>query len=526
MFEHPISAALFLTLLATPVIYPQLPILIRQAIRIVAVVPLLRILDRLVDRPIVPGLFVLGAFFMLDQMRTLLAPLTLIDQVLLLIEVVTGLLVLIWMLRTRRIQRLRSDHSPRLVRWLEGTARVVVVVLAFALLAAALGFMQLASVVAGTVLGSGYAAMLLYALQRLAQGMWAFALRTQTARRLRAVQHYRSLLEARAERVFSWLAVALWLAALAASAGVFDATREMIRAALTTPFGVGSFHISLGDLLAFFVTIWLSIQLSRFIRFVLEEDVYPRLHLARGLPYAFSTILHYMLLVIGVLIALAAAGLDLDRFALLVGAFGVGIGFGLQNVVNNFISGLILLFERPIQVGDTVEVGSLTGEVRRIGIRSSTVRTGEGAEVIVPNAKLIAEAVTNWTLSDRMRRIDLPIAVPYGRDPEPVTKLLRDVASAHPMVVDAPAPIALVVGFGTNTINLELRAWTDRFEQWVSIRSDLALGVTKALAEAGIAVSPPAAVVPTATLHSATPASPEHASTAQTAPPLRDVGRQ
>jgi small-conductance mechanosensitive channel len=107
-----------------------------------------------------------------------------------------------------------------------------------------------------------------------------------------------------------------------------------------------------------------------------------------------------------------------------------------------------------------------------------------------------------------------------------VIKLLRDVAAAHPMVVDAPAPIALVVGFGTNTINLELRAWTDRFEQWVSIRSDLALGVTKALAEAGIAVAPPAAVVPTATLHSATPAPPEHVSAAQTAPPLRDVGRK
>jgi small-conductance mechanosensitive channel len=527
VFEHPISAALFLTLLATPVIYPQLPILLRTAIRIVAVVPLLRILDRLVDRPILPGLFVLGAFFMLDQMRTLLAPLTLVDQVLLLVEVVTGLLVLIWMLRTRRIQQLRSYLSPRVVNWLEGAARVVVVVLAFALLAGALGFMQLASLVAGTVLGSGYAAMLLYALQRLAQGMWAFALRTRTARRLRVVQHYRSLLEARAERVFSWIAVGLWLAALAASAGVFDATREMIRTALTTPFGVGSFHVSLGDLLAFAVTIWLSILLSRFTRFILEEDVYPRLRLARGLPYAFSTILHYVLLSVGLIVALAAAGLELDRFALLAGAFGVGVGFGLQNVVNNFVSGLILLFERPIQVGDTVELGALTGEVRRIGIRSSTVRTAEGAEVIVPNGQLIAEAVTNWTLSDRMRRIDLAMALPYGTDPEPVIKLLRDVAAAHPMVVEAPAPIALVVGFAANTINLELRAWTDRFEQWVGIRSDLAIAVTKALIEAHVVVAPPPpASVQTTTPHDTAPAPPQHGSADQTAPPLRDVGRK
>jgi len=234
--------------------------------------------------------------------------------------------------------------------------------------------------------------------------------------------------------------------------------------------------------------VWITFLLSRFLRFVLDEEVYPRVHLPRGMPYALATLVHYFVLVVGVLIGLAAAGVKLDRFALLAGAFGVGIGFGMQNIVNNFVSGLILLFERPLQVGDTVQIGGVYGEIRRIGIRSSTVRTFEGAEVIVPNGTLIADPVTNWTLSDRMRRIDVPVSVAYGSEPEQVLELLRSVAAAHALVVDAPAPTAIFLGFGEFALNFELRAWTDRSDRWVQVRSELGIAVFKALTGAGIAI--------------------------------------
>ena len=486
VFEHPTSSALLLTLLATVWVYPQPPLALRQLVRIAATPPLLRVLDRLVDRPILPGLFTLAAFFITDQVRSLLAPVALIDQLLFMLEMLTGIVVLAWMLRSGRVRRLHADLSPRVVALLERGARLLILPFAFALLASAVGFIQLARVVASAVLGTGYAAMLLFAVQRFAQGAWVFLLRGRTLRRTRFVQHHRALLEQRGDRVLTWIATALWVVATLRSTRVFDPLLADVRAVLTATLNVGSFSISLGDVIAFAVTIWLSFQLSRFARFVLEEDVYPRLHLARGLPYAFSTILHYVILLLGFLVALAAAGLNLDRFALLAGAFGVGIGFGLQNVVNNFVSGLILLFERPIQVGDTVQIGQLSGEMRRIGIRSSTMRTFEGAEVIVPNATLIADPVTNWTLTDRMRRVDLAVGVAYGNDPERVIEILRGIAAAHPLVVEAPAPTALFVGFGDTALNFELRAWTDRFEQWGTIRSELAVAVTKAFAEAGI----------------------------------------
>jgi small-conductance mechanosensitive channel len=336
------------------------------------------------------------------------------------------------------------------------------------------------------VLGSGYAAMLLFALARLAEGVWAFLLRTRTLRRARLVELNRKLLQRRGERFIGWMAMLLWVAAVLDSAGLLSGARDVVVGILTATLTIGTFSIALRDVLAFALTVWLSFLFSRFARFVLEEDVYPRVRLPRGLPYALSNMLHYTVLLVGFFIALAASGLNLDRFALLAGAFGVGIGFGLQNVVNNFVSGLILLFERPIQVGDTVQIGAVSGEVRHIGIRSSTLRTFDGADVIVPNGNLIADAVTNWTLSDRMRRIDIGIGAAYGSDPERVLELLRGVAAAHALVLEHPPPVALFTAFGDSALTFELRCWTDRFEQWTAIRSELAVALHKTFKEAGI----------------------------------------
>jgi potassium efflux system protein len=193
-------------------------------------------------------------------------------------------------------------------------------------------------------------------------------------------------------------------------------------------------------------------------------------------------------LLVGFLLALGALGLDFTRITILAGAIGVGVGFGLQNVVNNFVSGLILLFERPIQVGDSVQMGQLLGEVRRIGIRSSTVRTFDGAEVIVPNASLVSDQVTNWTLSDRMRRIDLAVGVAYGSDPQEVVARLREAARASAGVLSEPAPQVLFVGFGDSSLDFQVRVWTARYEEWLQTRSELGIAILTALHDAGITI--------------------------------------
>jgi small-conductance mechanosensitive channel len=224
------------------------------------------------------------------------------------------------------------------------------------------------------------------------------------------------------------------------------------------------------------------------IRFFLEEEAFPRMRLRRGVGNAISTLLHYIVLLLGFVFALSAAGMDFTRVALFAGAFSVGIGFGLQSVVNNFVSGLILLFERPVQIGDMVEVGTLQGEVRRIGARSSTVRTFDGAEVIVPNANLITEPVVNWTLSDRRRRLDLEVGVAYGTEPEAVLELLEGVAEAHDLVLETPQAQALFLEFGDSSLNFRLRVWIPRYEEGFAIRSQLTVAINAALRDAGITI--------------------------------------
>jgi len=180
----------------------------------------------------------------------------------------------------------------------------------------------------------------------------------------------------------------------------------------------------------------------------------------------------------------------------LVSALGLGLGFGLQEVMSNFVSGLILLFERPVQVGDSVEMGDVAGEIRRIGIRSSTVRTAQGAEVIVPNSKLIAERVTNWTLSDRRRRIDLDVGVKGDADAEQIIALVNDIVRRDARVTDVPPPEVLMIRFGEDSMDFQVRFWTDQ-RDWMRLRSDLSIALQRALralrkADPGTASAPAA----------------------------------
>jgi small-conductance mechanosensitive channel len=269
--------------------------------------------------------------------------------------------------------------------------------------------------------------------------------------------------------------------------GLWTAAVALGERALATELRGGALAVSLGDVLAFVLTIGAAFVLSSLIHFVLEEDVYPRLNLGRGLPNALSSLLHYALLLVGFLLALAVLGVDFTKVTILMGAFGVGIGFGLQGIVNNFVSGLVVLFERRIEVGDVVQVGQVQGRLAGLGARACTVRTWEGADVIVPNASLVSENVTNWTLSDRSRRVDVPVGVAYGTSPEKVIELMLRVARAHSLVRSQPEPMALFMGFGDSALQFELRVWA-QFDRWLQVRSELSVDLYAALGEAGIEI--------------------------------------
>jgi small-conductance mechanosensitive channel len=194
-----------------------------------------------------------------------------------------------------------------------------------------------------------------------------------------------------------------------------------------------------------------------------------------------------LLVSIGFLLAATAAGMELSHLAIILGAFSVGIGFGLQNIFNNLVSGLILVFERPINEGDIVEVNSLLGRVKKIGIRSSIVRTFSGAEVIVPNGELISNELINWTLSDQFRRADVQVGVAYGTDPALVIDLLLNIATENKRVNKKPLPQAFFVDFGESSLDFRLLAWTNQ-EFRLEVESELRLAINIKLKEAGIEI--------------------------------------
>jgi small-conductance mechanosensitive channel len=269
--------------------------------------------------------------------------------------------------------------------------------------------------------------------------------------------------------------------------GLLDPISDAVRRWFSLEWTIGSMTISVQNVVAFIVTLWISVLVSRLIRAFLKDDVLPKARLARGMPETISLVVHYGIVAIGFFLALAAAGIEMSQFAILAGAFGVGIGFGLQTVVNNFISGLILVFERPINVGDTIQIGTLTGVVRRIGIRASTVRTFSGAEVIVPNGSLLAGELINWTLSDVIRRVEIPVGVAYGTDPKTVLELLVNVAAEHGDVLKSPEPNALFKGFGESSLDFELRIWAASDRWWI-VQSEVTVAICDALAKANIEI--------------------------------------
>jgi small-conductance mechanosensitive channel len=364
---------------------------------------------------------------------------------------------------------------------------VGLVLLAGATIANAVGMVSAARVLVRATLVSAFVAVTLYAASRILAGMLTVVLRSALAQRLRTLRDHGALVRRRALAALYWVAAAFWAWTTLRLLRISDEVWSGGERVLTAKLELGTVSLSLGDIVAFGLTLWVASLLSRFLRFVLEGDVLPHVSLPRGVGNAISTSLHYAILIVGFVLALGAAGIDLSRFTLLAGAFGVGIGFGLQNVVNNFVSGLILLFERPVQVGDSVDVGGVSGEITRIGIRSSTLRTTEGADVIVPNATLISDRVVNWTFSDRSRRIDIGVGVKYGTDPEKVIALLVATGRSHPEVLAIPEPIALFLRFGDSSLDFELRVWT-RFEIAVRVKSELAMAVHTALRDAGMEI--------------------------------------
>lgn len=248
-------------------------------------------------------------------------------------------------------------------------------------------------------------------------------------------------------------------------------------------FEVNQTPITPLSLIIFLLILLMFGLLSRLLRKILLQRVFSYLKLDQGTSYTFSRIVHYIVMVIGVVFAFQFIGINFSGLAIIFGFLSVGIGFGLQNVTSNFVAGLILLFERPIQVGDRITVGETEGDVEEINIRSTTIRSVDNISIIVPNSDFVSSNVVNWSHGDMRVRLNLAVGVSYNSDLDTVLRALQEVAQENKEVLKKPDPEVHLKNFGDSSWDMELRIWINDPKRYRYVRSDLNCAIVRKFRE-------------------------------------------
>ena len=487
---HPWAAALLLALASSRFVYPDRVVDMIILTWVVALPVWFVVYKEMVPASFQRGLIGLGLLATIHIVVTLVSGHPSIERALLLLELLLVSLSAGWLVRFWRTVEL-----PKRIRqgfWFAIASFWTKIVLLLSLLglgATVLGYTYFATEAAAVAIIGTIAGTVSMALARIIEALISTSVHLGHLDAFRMVRANRDVTTRELSRVVRLAAVALFLWSLADMTSVWRPLGHVLRRVFTADVGLGLAEtgVTLSDLLAFFFILWLSWMTARFVSFVLGEEVLPRLRMQPGVPYALTTFTRYAIIAIGFVAAVSMIGIPVDRLTIVLSALGVGIGFGLQGLVNNVVSGFVLLTERPIRLRDKIEVEGVLGNVSSIGIRASMIRTFDGAEVIVPNGDLISQRVVNWTLSARRQRVTIPVGVAYGTDPNQVLGILRRLAAENEKVFKSPAPLALFRGFGESSLDFELRIFMDPSDV-LDVPSAVTVAINEALKEAGIEI--------------------------------------
>ncbi len=487
---RPLSTWLLLSMVAVLALEPDAPLMVQQVALVLAAVPVLRLLPPSARRQLDLWPYAITALFLAERLGFLFLANTLFYRLSTVALTAVALAAILWLLRRGR--RPTSSPAPtRLAGMLRGIAWVAVALLCVSLSANLVGNVSLAEMLTSAVIGCGYFGLVLYAGVTVIITLVQVMLARQGIARFRLAREHAPPLVQLLIRLLTVAAVVGWAVYAMDRFRILRATYAFTAQVLSYTLTVGEVSISLGNVLLFLISVVIAFWAARTIRLILRDEVLTRMALPRGVGNSIASLSYYLVLLLGLGIALSAAGFQTSQLTIVFGALGVGIGFGLQGVVNNFVSGLILMFERPIQPGDVVDISGTSGQVRDIGMRATRIKTFEGADVIVPNGTLLSDKLTNWTLLDRSRRIEVSIGLAYGTEPNRAIDVLEAVARDTPGVVAEPAPTVLFMGFGASTLDFSVRAWTHDFDHWINIRSDMMARMVDALRQAGIEIAFP-----------------------------------
>ncbi len=490
--SRPLSTALAFTLVSMIYVVGTVPGSVRDLISFIAIIPVLRLGVGLVSPSARPALFGVVFLWFINRFWELAPDGSLLRRLLLLVATTLALAGAAWFAR-----HLRSSTDEFGIGWRRfGLACLLLVTipLAVSLFAGILGWSTFAQLLTEATIENAYSAVAWFIVAKALIGLIRLIPGSAVGRLLHSLPRHERQFDRLSTFVIVLIVSLRWGVNSLQNLHIYEPMRQKVELLMSATYSSGNLNLSVGSILGAVIIVIATFLIVRMVRFLLREEVLPRLNLNPGVSHSVVTLVNYALISFGILAAAAAAGLTGTQLTVVFGALGVGIGFGLQTIVGNFVSGLVLIFERPIQVGDLVQTTEHFGNITDIGIRASTIRTFSGAEVVVPNSDLVAKEVINWTRSDRVRRVEMDVRVVYGTDPNRVLEILQTVGNGHPLVLDSPAPAAWMIRFGESAMEFRLFAWT-RVEDFLKASSELHVAVNDELRKSGIEIAVPQRVL-------------------------------
>ena len=484
--QKPFVSAILLSLLWVMWAIPEMPYFLDKIVSILFLIPFLFIFHGVIHKPLRNSLYYFFIIFLVVNLSPFFHIGTLTSRITTLIESILIAAFFFWFIRKRKRIKPESKAANFWYQFLSFISPMYLIFIVAAIVANIIGYETLdklvsygvlVSVLIGLIFGTSFFAL---------RGLVILFTATILVNISNNIRKNKESFLGSLERLLWTVTVLAWFYFTLDGFELWEPLLNWGRGVLAIGYKFGNIQITIGGIINFFLIIFFSWLISKFIRLILQEEILARFNLPRGIPMAISSLTQYTLVFIGVVLALAYAGFDLQNLGIMAGALGVGIGFGLQNLVGNFISGLILVFERPVTPGDIVKVDNYEGTVVSIGIRSSVIRQWDGSRIIVPNSDLISNKVLNWTMTHYERRFIIRIHTPPDTDPDKVIKLMTEAATKEELVLESPHPITYFIGIVDQALTFDLFFWVSR--DILIAKSNVNLAVQKTLKKAGIKV--------------------------------------
>lgn len=484
IFKYPILSALLVPIVIVPYFYDHPPVVFLEMFFLTSAVLVLMFTKRLFDAEVFKALRRLFFLTIVYSASNLLIQTTNLDRFVIMLLTIIGMII------AYRFHKKVQAEAPG--RYPKNTLIILKIFIGLQILALGCdlsGRFSLAKIIAITATYNLWMLVSLYfVVEIISEGLLLqFHTRKDDTSIISWIDH--ALLQSKFRKILTVGASLLWFFFLFQNLNIDDAAMDYIRDLLKEPHTVAGASFTFGGFVIFVAVIWFSSVMSKIISYFYDISAQRSdIESLKKKNRTSTLLIRIGVFTLGFFLAVFASNFPLDKITIIISAFGIGIGFGLQNIVNNLVSGLILAFERPVQIGDIIEVDNRSGTIKEIGIRASKIATADGAEVIVPNGDLISHHVINWTLSNNNRRVELIISVAYGTDIDKVTGLLKDILNNREDVMKNPEPVVFVHNFSSSSVDFRLLFWAADINQWVGLKSMVLNDIYAAFKKEGIAI--------------------------------------